>query len=75
MKQRMWQVKEAGGEFVEIEEYLPTPAEDEVLVRIAASGISVLDPKIRAGKAAHAKQPLPAILGLGLSSSRTEECW
>jgi NADPH2:quinone reductase len=69
MKQRMWQVKEAGGEFVEIEESLPAPAEDEVLVRIAASGISVLDTKIRAGKAAHAKQPLPAVLGLEMAGT------
>jgi NADPH2:quinone reductase len=42
----------------------PVAAEGQVLVRIIASGVSVLDNKIRTGKAAHAKQPLPAILGM-----------
>src|ERR1700753_1879296 len=45
----------------------PTPAPGEVLVRIKASGINPLDTKIRAGQAAHARHPLPAILGLDLA--------
>ena len=40
----------------------PTPKSGEVLVRIKASGINPLDLKIRAGQAAHARHPLPAIL-------------
>jgi len=39
----------------------------EVLVRIHASGINPLDTKIRAGAAAHARHPLPAVLGLDLA--------
>jgi NADPH:quinone reductase-like Zn-dependent oxidoreductase len=34
-----------------------------VLIRISAGGVNPIDTKIRAGKAAHAKQPLPAVLG------------
>lgn len=43
------------------------PGPGEVLVRIQASGINPLDLKIRAGQAAHARHPLPAILGLDLA--------
>jgi NADPH:quinone reductase-like Zn-dependent oxidoreductase len=45
----------------------PQPGKSEVLVRIKAAAVSPLDTKIRAGKAAHARQPLPAILGLDLA--------
>src|SRR6201985_857644 len=43
------------------------PAAGEVLVRIHASGVNPLDTKIRAGSAAHARHPLPAILGIDLA--------
>ena len=48
---------------------LPTPslADDQVLVKIAASGINPLDTKIRAGQDGHANQPLPAVLGLDMA--------
>ena len=46
---------------------LPEPRPGHVLVRIRAAGVSPLDTKIRAGKAAHAKQPLPAVLGMDLA--------
>ena len=36
-------------------------------MRVHASGVNPLDTKIRAGKAAHAKQPLPAVLGLDMA--------
>jgi NADPH2:quinone reductase len=39
----------------------------QVLVRVKASGVNPLDTKIRAGQAAHARQPLPAILGIDLA--------
>lgn len=39
----------------------------EVLVRIHASGVNPLDTKIRAGVAAHARHPLPAVLGVDLA--------
>jgi len=45
----------------------PVPASGQVLVRIKASGVNPLDTKIRAGKADHARHPLPAILGIDLA--------
>jgi NADPH:quinone reductase len=45
----------------------PQPEAGSVLVRIHASGVNPLDTKIHAGAAAHARQPLPAILGLDLA--------
>lgn len=47
----------------------PVPAPGQVLVRIAASGTNPLDTKIHAGTAAHARHPLPAILGLDLAGT------
>ncbi len=47
----------------------PVPGKDQVLVRIAASGVNPLDRKIHAGYADHAKQPLPAILGIDLAGA------
>lgn len=64
---RAYAVEHPEGVFRQID--LPTPAlaEGQVLVRINASGVNPLDIKIRAGKAAHAKQPLPAVLGLDMA--------
>lgn len=45
----------------------PVPGEGEVLVRIDASAVNPLDLKIHAREAAHARHPLPAILGLDLA--------
>lgn len=45
----------------------PVAGPGQVLVRIKASGINPLDAKIRAAAAAHARQPLPAILGLDMA--------
>jgi NADPH2:quinone reductase len=36
-------------------------------VKILASGVNPLDTKIRAGEGGHAKQPLPAVLGLDMA--------
>ena len=47
----------------------PTAAAGEVLVRVKASGVNPLDTKIHAGEAAHARQPLPAILGIDLAGT------
>ena len=47
----------------------PVPGRGEVLVRIAASGVNPLDTKIHAGEAPHARQRLPAILGLDLAGT------
>ncbi|TFV40577.1 quinone oxidoreductase [Bradyrhizobium frederickii] len=47
----------------------PTAGPGQVLVRIKASGVNPLDLKIRSGKAAHAKHPLPAVLGMDLAGT------
>lgn len=60
-------VAAANGPLEIIELPLPQPAHGQVLVRIRASGVNPLDTKIRAGAAAHARQPLPAVLGLDLA--------
>jgi NADPH:quinone reductase len=45
----------------------PAPRPNEVLVRIKASGVNPLDLKIHAGQAPHARQQLPAVLGVDLA--------
>lgn len=45
----------------------PRPGPGEVLVRVAASGVNPLDVKILAGTAEHARQALPAILGIDMA--------
>lgn len=47
----------------------PVPGPGHVLVRIKASGVNPLDGKIRSGQAAHARQPLPAVLGMDLAGT------
>ena len=60
-------VAAANGPLETIELPMPQPAPGQVLVRIQAAGVNPLDTKIRAGAAAHARQPLPAVLGLDLA--------
>jgi NADPH:quinone reductase len=64
---RAYVVEKAGGEFVQVELAAPELRDRDVLVRVHASGVNPLDLKIRAGQAAHAKQPLPAVLGLDMA--------
>jgi NADPH:quinone reductase len=64
---RALMVQEAGGKFQTVQVPKPVPREGEVLVRIHASGVNPLDSKIRAGAAAHARHPLPGILGMDLA--------
>lgn len=45
----------------------PSPEAGQVLVRIVASGVTPLDTKIHAGQAAHARHPLPNILGMDMA--------
>jgi NADPH2:quinone reductase len=47
----------------------PQPGPGQVLVRIAASSVNPLDVKIHGGAAAHARHPLPAILGIDLAGT------
>jgi NADPH2:quinone reductase len=69
---KAWRVERPGGEFQAV--MLPRPAleDNQVLVRISASGVNPLDAKIRAGQAAHARQPLPAVLGLDMAGTVEE---
>lgn len=60
-------VETVDGPFVLKEISRPVPGKGEVLVRVHASGMNPLDLKIRAGKADHARQPLPAVLGIDLA--------
>jgi NADPH2:quinone reductase len=64
---RAYIVEQPDGPFTQTEIARPTPAAGQVLIRIHASGINPLDTKIRAGKAGHANQPLPAVLGLDMA--------
>jgi NADPH2:quinone reductase len=45
----------------------PRPGAGEVLVRVAASAVNPLDIKILAGAGQHARQPVPAILGIDVA--------
>jgi NADPH:quinone reductase-like Zn-dependent oxidoreductase len=60
-------LREFGGSLVPGELDKPLVGQGQVLVRIEASGVNPLDTKIRAGKAAHARTSLPAVLGLDLA--------
>jgi NADPH:quinone reductase len=60
-------VEHPGGAFTEFDIPRPAPGAGQVLVRVHASGVNPLDAKIRAGKATHARQPLPAVLGLDMA--------
>ena len=69
---KAWIVEEPGGPFQLTELQRPSLAPGQVLVRIAASGLNPLDTKIRAGQAGHARQPLPAVLGLDMAGTVVE---
>ncbi|MBV5285778.1 MAG: zinc-dependent alcohol dehydrogenase family protein [Methyloversatilis discipulorum] len=62
-------VEAIDGPFVRCQQPRPQPAPGQVLVKIAASGVNPLDTKIRAGKAAHARHPLPAVLGMDMAGT------
>lgn len=64
---RALRVERPDGPFLAIDLPRPVPVAGQALVRIHASGVNPLDGKIRAGAAPHARQPLPAILGMDLA--------
>jgi NADPH:quinone reductase-like Zn-dependent oxidoreductase len=64
---RAYVVEHPAGAFRKVDLPRPAPSPGQVLLRVHASGVNPLDTKIRAGKAAHAKQPLPAVLGLDMA--------
>jgi len=62
-------IRSTGAPFELVEVPRPEPAAGEVLVRVRASGVNLLDTRTRAGKAAHARHPFPAILGIDLAGT------
>ncbi|MBV8633549.1 MAG: zinc-dependent alcohol dehydrogenase family protein [Burkholderiaceae bacterium] len=60
-------LQQAAGAFIPTDLPMPVPQAGQVLVRIHASSVNPLDIKIRAGLAAHARHPLPAVLGIDLA--------
>jgi len=64
---KIYRVEQSDGDFIETTVPDPIAKAGEVIVRVRASGVSPLDTKIRAGQAAHAKQPLPTVLGLDMA--------
>ena len=64
---RAYRVNTAGGPFQTVELATPQPEHGQVLVKVLVSGVNPLDTKIRAGQGAHARQPLPAVLGLDMA--------
>ncbi|MGV9213287.1 zinc-dependent alcohol dehydrogenase family protein [Micromonospora sp. RB23] len=60
-------LSEFGGPLVVREVDTPTLGAGQVLVRVTASGVNPLDTKIREGKAPHARNHPPVILGLDLA--------
>ena len=65
-------IEEANGEFRKWEAPRPTLQKNQVLIRVYASGVNPLDTKIRAGQAAHANHPLPAVLGMDVAGTVEE---
>lgn len=66
-KMRALVLREPEGRFEGTRIPRPAPDTGQVLVRIHASGVNPLDLKIRAGKAPHARHPLPAVLGMDMA--------
>ncbi len=50
----------------------PAPGKGQVLIRVHAAGVNPLDTKIAIGAGAHARQALPAVLGLDLAGTVIE---
>jgi NADPH:quinone reductase-like Zn-dependent oxidoreductase len=46
---------------------VPVPQAGQVLVKVMASGVNPLDTKISRGQGGHARQPLPAVLGMDMA--------
>jgi NADPH2:quinone reductase len=67
MTHSVWIVDEPDGKHRKAPGDRLTLCPGEVRVRIAASGVNPLDTKIRGGKADHARQSLPAVLGLDMA--------
>lgn len=60
-------IEAPNAEFTIAEIAKPVARAGQILVRIKAAALNPLDLKIRAGEAAHARHPLPAILGIDMA--------
>jgi NADPH2:quinone reductase len=60
-------VETQNAEFQVVDIARPVAGPGQILVRIKAAALNPLDLKIRAGEAAHARHPLPAILGIDMA--------
>lgn len=60
-------VEAQNSEFHIVDVTKPAAEAGQILVRIKAAALNPLDLKIRAGEAAHARHPLPAILGIDMA--------
>ena len=67
MTHNVWIVDELDGKHRKALGDRLTLCPGEVRVNIVASGVNPLDTKIRAGKAEHARQSLPAVLGIDMA--------
>ena len=65
-------LQQADGAFIATDLPKPVPQAGQVLVRIHAGSINPLDVKIRAGLAAHARHPSPAVLGIDMAGTVEE---
>lgn len=57
----------AGADLVIEQRPLPAIAAGKVMVQVVAAGLNPLDGKIRAAQAEHARQPLPAVVGMDMA--------
>jgi NADPH2:quinone reductase len=64
---RAYFVDKPGGLFRSADVPRPPLRPGHILIRVQASGLNPLDTKIRLGKADHARQPLPAVLGVDMA--------
>lgn len=62
MTYKAWFVEAPGGPFKQREVSRTVPSAGQAVVKVSAAAVNPLDAKIRAGRAAHAQQPLPAVL-------------
>jgi NADPH2:quinone reductase len=72
MRYTAWIVNTPGGPFQRIERESKPLADNEVLVKISASGVNPLDIKVRAAGSPHHRQPLPAVLGVDMAGTVEE---
>lgn len=72
MRYTAWATSSPNADFQQVEQEIAVLKPKQVLVRIAAAGVNPLDTKIRKGQAAHAQQPLPAVLCLDMAGTVVE---